>query len=289
MKYAMKPPTTIALAALVIFMSGCLASIRPRELSPSTSSEARGRMLLEEALQAHGGAHWDEVESITLDMNDHWKGVLGWYGCPWPHRNIDLDLALRAGTFDAIARIKNGDEPGLALGMQAWKTYRRAPGAQAAEFDEDTDIKFILAALQYFAEFPVRILKAPLIAYAGPKTVGDKTYEVVYATWGQFEAHSDNDQYMVYIDPDSHRIEKIDFTLREANRFISSVMHFEEFQTVGGLAFPFKQSITFDVDDDPDDYLHRVTVKSVSLNSERIESFIVDAKLGASGDFKPTE
>lgn len=240
-----------------------------------------------QAAQTHGLEAYDAADRISYIMHDHWQGLLAALGNPWPDSRVSLKVQFRPRTFDARATFLAGDHDGTTWGMQSWSTYQQQ-GSGPAEFSENSDAQFILPAMQYLLEFPFRGLNAGLVAYAGVEVIGDVSYERVFVTWNSFDAHSDADQYVVYINPETHRIEKLAYTVREFAGFAKGAVHYRDFQSVGGVLIPMTQTVTGAPTDDLSDYLHEMTIEpgSVVLDGDA-SVFDVDANRAQGADKKP--
>ena len=273
----------------VLTTAACTTNLRPAHLSehrPTPTESTRGRALLAEALQAHGGIRWSQTETLDLRLRDQWVGLLGALTNPWPESDITVDLRLRVGTFDARAEFIGDNLAGTVWGMQGWRTYHHNEQGDVV-FEDNDDAAFILAAVQYLIELPLRLRSAELVAYAGREQVSGQEYDVVFVTWGQLDAHREADQYKVYLDPATKRIVKAHYTVRDFARFAEGTIHYEDFRLVDGLLIPYRMSVTSSVDSSPDDYIHRIDVERVGRNKTTVSTLIVDPAGSTSSDTKP--
>ncbi len=272
--------------------TGCLVDIRPDSLLKDNLEhvelERRGRALLDEAAKAHGQDAWQEVTTYSVSMRDTWQGFLIKRQSPWPESEVDVTLHHLANTFDAQAILESGAHEGEVWGMQSWRTYTMASEGQQAVFAEHAHIAFILPAIQYLQEFIFRTHRAPIVRAAGEVMVRGKVYESVLVTWEKLEAHTGADQYMVYLEPETHHVAKIQYTVRDAFRFVQGTIHFDDLRDVDGVLWPFTQSVTLGLDDDPaTDYAHLMKLGEVTLNEVSPERFRVDPGISKMGDAKP--
>ena len=286
----MNPLKHIAVASLsVTLMMGCTADIRPdtllEEQANASAQESKGRRLLEQAAQAHGAQAWRQVDTYSMVLTDSWQGVARMLN-PWPDSEVKVRLSYHAGSFDGRATFLSGEHKGTTWGLQAWKAYTQRANKPAV-FEPDDDISFILPAIQYLTEFVFRDHSKQVVRYAGPQEVGGVRYERVFVTWNTLEPSTDVDQYVVYIHPKSHRVEKIFYTVRDTMRAATGAIHFEDVRDVNGVKMSFKQSITMGIEDDPEDYAHRIVLKSVALNQPALDVFRANPKLPLGRDSKP--
>ena len=286
--YSMTP--TIVTLLLTISLGGCLADIRPgklREGDPGSDAERQGRALLDRSRVQHGGdAAWAGHQTAEVVLSDHWNGLFVNMFNPWPERDQRMRFRHQLRTFYAQAEFLNGDAAGERWGLQAWRTYRIDPDG-SVDFSENGDIRFIIPTVQYFLELPFRIHEATIVRAAGTQTIRGRVYDRVFATWSTVEPNTVDDQYVIYVARDTGRMEKVEYTVRDIMRNITGTMHYADFRQVGGLMVPFVQSVTTQPDDDPDDYMHRMTLESVKLDEVPPDALVVDPKLPFTGGAKP--
>ena len=127
--------------------------------------------------------------------------------------------------------------------------YRRDGAAEVPV--EDADLRFMLPTVHYFVEMPQRLTEAAIVRAAGKERVGGVDYDVVYATWGTVGANPTYDQYRIYMDPETHQLAKVWYTVREIGGFVTGVAHLEDRREVGGFVFAHHVPVTPDLHDDP--------------------------------------
>lgn len=279
-----------SILALLFTLAGCAADLRPDSLKlrsqPRAHDEEKGRALLARAAQQQGAQAWSQHQAYTLVLRDQWSGLMPKLLNPWPSSDVRVRVSFRANSFDARAEFLSGDEAGLIWGLQSWKTYEAEPG-QPIKFKDNDDAAFILPALQYLMEFIFREHGEQLVVYAGAEVVRGKRYERVFLTWRSLEPSDEVDQYMVYLDGESGRAEKIFYTVRDMMDAATGAIHFDDWRVIDGISVPFRQRVTFDVHDDPADYAHMVTIESITWGTPTPTTFFVDPKLSKMDDAKP--
>lgn len=246
---------------LMMMALGCLADIRPDGL---TNDEARGKALVEAAAEAAGGTErWAEVEGSVVTMDDEWPRPYRLFS-PWPEAHQRLTMTSIHHTFDTRADFLDGKRAGSAWGISDWQTWE-ADASDNRSWKKNSNAGFILPTMHYFLEFPFRMLEAPIIRYAGVEDINGVSYERVFLTWESLEPSSDYDQYVLYIDPETERIAKAYFTVREAGRIIAGTMHFQDMREVGGIWFSHEMIVTNTPQDPLDKYLHRAVLEDLTL------------------------
>lgn len=261
-----------ALGAGLAAWGGPLLDLRPAEISldtPQPEREARGRALLQAAYEAHGAQAWMAHPGQRLEMRDTWPGWMGTVGSPWPHPDMRLTVHQRRHSFDSDVVLHGGEVEGTVWAIRDGQPLRQAPGGEREPVDDAT-IAFILPTVHYFVELPQRLTEAELVRHVGTETVGGSDYEVVYATWGSWAANETFDQYLVYIDPESGRIEKVAYTVREIARFIGGTAHYQAFQELDGVTLGTRITITNAVTDDPSTdqgLIHRMVIEEMAVEA----------------------
>ncbi len=281
------------LASVALFgLGACTVDLRPDRLAsvaqPSQQDRLRGEELLQRAAQHHGAKHWAQVQNLQLEMTDTWYGLLGQMSNPWPEDAMEMTLTLRARSFDGRADLKNGEKKGWTWGLQSWNAYEVPPG-KTPQRSENSDISFIIPALQYLIEFPYRTDRNNLVAYAGTTELHGQTYEQVLVTWNSLEPSLKHDQYLAFLHPETHRIERVAFTVRDAYRFVQGAVSYHNFRTFDGVLLPTTLAVTLDVEDTKEDALHVVNIHDVKINAVSADYFTFDPQWNTMRDQKPKQ
>lgn len=250
-------------ALTVLLTTGCLADIRPATITDAAPGD--GRAIMAAAAEAHGGLDaWSARDTLTVEYIDTWKGAASLLS-PWPERRpltIRHDLDLH--TFNSEVEFLDGRDPGLRWGISEWQTWSQEAGGERKD-RADKSIRFILPTMHYFVEFPYRLLEAPIILDAGPATIGQTTYDTAFLTWESTEPSRQWDQYIVYIDPDTGRIAKASYTVREIGGMVKGTIHFADYREIDGAWLPHRMTVTTNPEDDLTDYLHEVVVEGYTF------------------------
>ena len=205
----------------LLVLGGCsLADIRPAELQLAGVTEAsaeRGRQLLEAMQIAHGGRERWSTSGYTLAVvRDDWPGAVSrTLFAPWPARDYPMRLTFENGADNSRADFFVGDWQGRVWGIQNWATYTADATDGEPVFEQDDTIKFWLPTMQYFIEAPFRLPEAPIVADAGQAEFRGETYDRVFVTWVQPEPHESVDQYVLFLNPRSHMLVWLEYTVRD--------------------------------------------------------------------------
>lgn len=281
---------TLALVvAFALFVNVYTSDLRPDSLryaTPSAQQQERGRLLLRRMAEVHGLSAAQQSKILRFRMTDHWKGAFSNIACPWPEKETHLQVTYRLGSFDAQVTFLQGEKSGHTWGLQSWKTYEIRPD-EAARFVKNEKAAFVLPAEQYLVELAFRARDAALVAYAGQETIDGQLFERVFFTWGSFEDNPSYDQYLLYIDAKTGRLEKGLFTVREKVKPFTSAVHYTNYRTIDGILVPHTITLNDGIRDPLEDYLHRIQIEegSVVAGGDPQQLF-VDPKLPTINDRK---
>ena len=109
--------------------------------------------------------------------------------------------------------------------------------------NQGDDALFWIPTYQYFIEFPARILEANIFRYVKTEEVNGKTSDQVFISWEQVKPQKAYDQYLVWVDQETHLIQKIAYTVREAGSFVSGLVMCEEIKDFGGILIPTRMPV----------------------------------------------
>jgi len=261
-----------AAAALWALTACATADLLPEGHVVSPAAEVAGRQWLQHAAQAQGGQALFQHRTVSLWMRDFWPGWLyRTAAMPWPENDQRFRLDAAPGADDARVTFEGGPEAEHVWGIQQWVTYRQAPG-EAVVFDRegnpDEDIKFWLPTTLYFPFVAWRLQEASVVQLLEPEIIDGRRYQRIFATWGEAAAQSDIDQYVLYVDEETHLVRWARYTVRDVAGFMVGLMRYEDYQAVGGFRLPFSMTVV-------EDYL----AEQPSLHRYTIERALVDAEL----------
>ncbi|PHR21044.1 MAG: hypothetical protein COA38_19015 [Fluviicola sp.] len=233
---------SLLLIGITVF-SGCVNVFKLADLRTdkenSNSNPEKAQQLMEEMGIAHGISNWDSIQTYHVTFEDEFYGFIGKQAHPYKEQKFSLSLNYAPKTFNGQLEILSGKEKGNIWGLQSWETYHKdKDGNLSAKKNED--MKFWLPTYQYFIEFPSRIQEATSIDYLGEKIIDGVKTEGIIASWNTIEAQKDVDQYLIWIDSESKRIVKIEYTVRDMFRFISGATYFQDYKEYNGLLLPSK-------------------------------------------------
>jgi hypothetical protein len=285
---------------LVVGLTSCLADLRTIEVKKSGVEEEninRGKALLEEAWLAQGMDKLMNHQVYQIEAHDTWKGALGKMGTVWRQPEADLRLRYKVNTFTGGVEILSGKSEGLMFGLQSWNYWEKPQGEELKFYDKgDKRYVFGQTAYHYFFELIDRLKSAELITYAGEKEFNGNTYDLVFASWHELGPHKSHDQYVAWINRETHLLEFTEYTIRDnylkmpGSAMLHGSIQFNDLREVNGVLFPFEQIVYFQSPKSNEErFLHKLEVTSICFDCFD-ESLIQPGRsLQIYGDDKPAK
>ena len=178
----------------------------------------------------------------------------------------------------------SGEKNGKTWGIQSWNTYEFNESG-IAEFQKNKDTYFWLPTYQYFIEFPLRIQEATAVNYAGEKTIDGKVCEGVLASWETTKPQKKIDQYLIWIDRDTKRIYKLEYTIREVMSFIKGAVYYNDYVEYNGILLP--SSLPVESNLIKNGYMHEMRINSFRPDIYGADELRPRKDLEKIGDQKP--
>lgn len=235
-----------------ILMNIPLADIRNDYLKKGIKPEdkTKGKDLIQKLEAACGG--YDTWKSYTTG---HFTQTADWYDneTNWTTNPQQFELSCTIGGSDGQLTLLNGPKKGMTWQIRDGVTY-----AQDGKMDKEhhqmvwhkQDFK------SYWFQFPFRIREADIIAYAGQRAIEGTNYDIVYATWHSEAPNSKYDQFMLYLHPDTHLLEWLEFTIRDIFPMATGTSQFANYQENASIRLPMSQFITQGTLDKPGKKMH---------------------------------
>ena len=270
----MRDPRAARWGAAVVGLWSLTACATADLLAPghvvTTAAEAAGRQWLAAAADAQGGAALGAHRTVSLWMRDTWPGWLSRaVAMPWPEDGQRFRLDAVVGTDDARITFIGGPEAGHAWGIQRWVADGVAPG-EAARFDPvddpDDDVKFWIPTTLYFPFLAWRLQEASVVQLLAPEDIDGRRYQRIFATWGQAAPQDEVDQYVLYVDDETHLVRWARYTVRDVAGFAVGLMRLEDYQPIGDVRLAASMTVVSAyTDEEPS--LHRYQVERGALDA----------------------
>lgn len=144
--------------------------VKQKEIT--NSDEQLGRKILVETQKEVNIKQLLNYKNYKVKFNDCFYGFSGKLANPY---KINV-LLLKPKTFNGQLKFTSGKEEGKIYGIENNQTYELIDHHQV--FKKDKRTKFWLPTYQYFIEFPLRILEADRITYAGESSYNNNKYDL---------------------------------------------------------------------------------------------------------------
>jgi len=236
--------------------------------------QQQGREIMKLMLQAHGGKEQFNKFKTAKTIFRHditfapYRWMFGFYG----HNPQLIKMTTLIGTDNGRVEFIDGPNNKLQWGIQNWACYKIAPNSKPV-FEQSFDAFFYIPTGAYFQFLPFRIQEANKVALIGVKEWEGHTYDLVIATWNRFETQRYIDQYVLWINQETRRLDYMTFTVRDQGSFVKATISFNDYRNINGLLLSFDSHIVFG--DDPDDVpiLHDFKVSSINLFESANEDY----------------
>ena len=238
-----------------------MADLRNELLKQGITPEntQKGKDLLAKMETACGG-----YETWKGYNTGSFKQTADWYDneTNWTINPQEYSMTSVLGHTDGTLTLLNGPRAGSSWTIKDEKVSITKGEAQPG------DVKMIWhkqAYKTYWFQFPFKIREAEIIAYGGQREIKGVNYDVVFATWHSEKPNSKYDQYMLYLHPETHLLEWLEFTVRDVFPMATAVSQFTNYQENAGLRLPMSQFITTGTLDKPMKKLHENHYQEISF------------------------
>ncbi len=265
------------------FFSCAIADLRTASVKTDPDTE-RAKLLLKKVGIAHGIQYWDSIQTYDVKFQDEFFGFFGKQGHPFSEHKMNFKLQYIPKTYSGRMIFENGKKKDHIWGIQSWNTYTKKP-TEDIVFKKNKDIKFWLPTYQYFIEFPLRIQNANSLAYAGEAIIEGILCDGVLASWNTVEPQKSTDQYLIWINKDTYRIEKIEYTIREMYKFLTGSALFKDYKNFNGILIPSRFPVKSNLK--RKGLLHEMRILDVSFDETKVETIRPNSNLVHLGDEKP--
>ena len=223
----------------------------------------KAKLLLQEMGVAHKIHMWDSIETYNVSFEDEFHGFLGKKANSFKEQKMIFSLDYIPKVFTGQLEIISGKEKGDVWGIQSGETYQKNTNGEI-EVKKNKNMKFYIPTYQYFIEFPSRIQEASVVDYMGAKTVNGIECEGVIASWNTVSPQKDIDQYVIWLDSQSKRIVKIEYTVRDKYNFVSGAAIFKDYKDYSGFILPAQLPVESNLL--KEGYLHTMTIVNFTPN-----------------------
>lgn len=252
--------TSVRRGVLILFFcavtAGCtLSDLRPPMFALDGHMDylkSHGREILGQAIAKNDPeGKWDQAKQMDIAVTDSGKS----------NSSQKLQLSVDLKTLDTMMTYMDGKNAGSSIGVQAGEAYRIVNGSRRA-----ADEKFIslhVAPVRDYFLWPQTLTRAQFAGYAGEDWLGGQFYLKVFVTNGAVEPSEDVDQYVLWINKETWRIDFIEFTLRKLKASYHGVARYSDYRLTQGVWLPY--NIVLSDSTNGDEYSHKLSVDQMTL------------------------
>jgi hypothetical protein len=201
----------------------------------------KGKALIAEMEAAYGGKEeWMAYKEGVFIQSANWygrKAISHWDVSP--QRFI---LRCELGTDNSELKLLNGPNTGIRWGIENGTSYS-IHSNQERKTEEYNRYSDKLLFKSYWFQFPFRVGEAEFISYAGEATVEGQAYDLVFATWGSEAANATYDQFILYLNKETHLIDWLYFTVRDKIPAVPICAKFDNFKYVDKIVLAHDQYV----------------------------------------------
>ena len=245
----------------VILVYGCVNVFKLSDLQSNgykfPNNIDKGKLLLQEMGIAHKIHMWDSINTYNVIFEDEFYGFLGKKSSSFKEQKMTFSMNYIPKIFTGQLEIISGKEKGDTWGIQSGKTYRKNINGEI-EVKNNENMKFYIPTYQYFIEFPNRIQEASAVDYMGTETINGIECEGIIASWNTVSPQKDIDQYVIWLDSQSKRIVKIEYTVRDKYKFVTGAANFQDYKDFSGFILPSQMPVESNLL--KESYLHKMSI-----------------------------
>ncbi|MFT7158005.1 MAG: hypothetical protein ACI8Q1_003031 [Parvicella sp.] len=285
----MKTSQSIFYFSLILIIQSCslhvmrVSDLRT-ELAKVQSDESKAKALIIEMGAAHRIDNWKLMDTYSVSFSDVFYGFMGKQAHNYKEDSVAFRLSYIPGTFDGRLDFLSGKANGNTWGIQSWNSYEMEAESSTANFKKNKDITFWLPTYQYFIEFPLRIQSATAFAYAGEQEIDGQACDGVVASWNTVEPQKKIDQYVIWISKKTKRIVKLEYTIREAYKFLTGAVYYNNYKEYNGIILPSELPVLTNLV--KEGYLHKMRIHNFKADSLTIKDLRPNTDLKTMGDEK---
>ena len=235
----------VYLMLMVLLVTSCKADLTTQYIKQNgvtMTGEQLGRKILIETQKAVNIKQLLNYKNYRVKLIDCFSGLSGQLANPYKDKCTSFELLLQPQTFNSQLKFISGKEQGKVCGMENYKTYQVVNHEKV--FKKDKRTKFWLPTYQYFIEFPLRILEADKITYAGESTYNNQNYDLVMASWQTLTPQKNIDQYLIWVNKQTHRIDILQYTIRDMSTLIKGTNFLTDYKNINGIWLPCKMKVS---------------------------------------------
>jgi hypothetical protein len=253
----------ILFLALICFACGCaIADLRVgHEGDFSTADQNKGRDILKEVAVQGGYIPENNYNHLDVTLVDNWHGTILRWLTPVRSNNQKLQFIFGLKNIDVLMTYLDGPGTGDMVGIKDGQTFKNINGRMIRKNFQDVEI-YCLHVRRYFL-WPYVLAKMPVIAFLGEGNRNGQSYDLVFTGLSTNKANSKEDQYILWVNQKSKKVDYIEFTSRHLLNSFHGIVAYKDYRDGGGVRFAY--DITLLNNFREQGYLHHLAVQSVEL------------------------
>ena len=286
----MKNFYVIPILSLLLVTQSCkLADVRTSTIDETElDREEKAIRLLDKVVTKYNLEKLASAETYSFKGSDKWHGLNSLVN-PFPENGELMEFRFRTNSFDGQCNYLEVNDPTIR-GVQSFNYYEIKEGAEAT-FKKKKSRIFMIPAIQYFFELPLRLKSAPILKYAGTLEFEGKMYDLVLATWQKTAPHKEHDQYLLHISQETGHLNFVGYTVRDiylpSPPNVYGTVRFVDFKTSSdGITYPGTWNFEANGLRERDKFTHTITIDDLELNSFDVSELYPDADMKYLGDAK---
>ncbi len=237
----------LLMICIIVFKTPLLlADIRPSQLKKQEVPTNNGRALLEESQRAHGMEFWSQRDSLTYLVDQEFTvGISKWLISPVDQMNIQYHYTSYPKDYakSYYASANHGNE------AMNFKVGNGTKGIYKCFLEGDSTFngystEFFYKGMRHLIEFPFEMSSATIVENIGTANWNDQEYELLFATWNELNPSMEVDQYIIWVNKRTKRMDRFDATGRIMTPFARAMVTFEYNDAKEGIVVPKSISVS---------------------------------------------
>lgn len=205
---------------------------------------------------------WKDNPGLEVFLVDYWNSRLIRFFTPIPERVQAMRVKLSTTKNTIHIKLTDGRQRGRIFGVEEGEPYTY-DSKNGRVFNKDSDIQIYSESLRIYLLLPFQVHSYSKLAYLGDVEIGNQEYYEIFATNGDWEASDAYDQYRLYVQKETGKIDYIMFTYRDVFSFYKGILHYEDYTLYKGRLFPTKIAIQDDFMSEK--YTHQLQIGNVKF------------------------
>jgi hypothetical protein len=226
---------------LILFLTNCstvnlISEERRQEFKPIAGEFSIQELRREVFRNIDPSQRYQKGTTLRVTGSDMWESTFIRWMTPLDENAQKFQAQLKLYHQGIEYMFLNGKQKGQTIGFDG-QSYRYV-GTQKS-YEESSSIALYLGPLQSYFEWHQTLLRRSALELIGTKRIKNVQYLICYVTEGSTQALDKYDQYLVYINTKSNRIDYIEFTMRKLMKSYKGVVHYQNYKMVQGILMPF--------------------------------------------------